>query len=207
MKTENVSKSMLRRLPMYLDYLKGLPDEDCNISATAIANSLGLGDVQVRKDLARISTRGRRRTGRSKEQLIRDIEQCVGADLTRSVIVGAGMLGQALLDYGDAEASGLDVMACFDWNPLARETENGKPIYSMNTLESFCRGNEVRLGIIAVPAERAQDVCDGLVACGIEAIWNFAPIHLKVPKGVLLHTENFAVSISSLRMQLRGMEL
>ena len=87
------SKKLLKRLPIYLNHLKSMPEETRNISATALANALGLGDVQVRKDLAKVSHAGRRRTGRSKEQLIMDIENYL--DLvthTGTVIVGAGKL-------------------------------------------------------------------------------------------------------------------
>ena len=208
MESVKISRTLLKRLPVYLDHLKALPEEDCNISATAIANALGLGDVQVRKDLAKISNEGRRRTGRSKDQLIRDIEKYLDCtSTTTTIIVGAGTLGQALLDYSGFESSGLNVMACFDLNPVEKKSESGKPIYSMNRLETFCKCYDVRIGIIAVPPENAQAVCDGLVACGIQAIWNFAPTHLKVPQGVVLQSENFAVSVSSLRMQLKNQEL
>lgn len=207
MDSTKISRTLLRRLPLYLNYLKSLPGEDCNISATAIAGALGLGDVQVRKDLAKISNEGRRRTGRSRDQLIRDIEKYLDCtSSTTSIIVGAGSLGQALLDYHGFDASGLHVMACFDTNPGVKKSESGKPIYSMNRLESFCKCYDVRIGIIAVPAERAQAVCDGLVACGIQAIWNFAPVNLKVPQGVILQTENLSVSLNTLRMQLKNRE-
>lgn len=206
MESVRISRTLLKRLPIYLNHLKSLPEPDCNISATAIAAALGLGHVQVRKDLAKVSSEGRRRTGRSKDQLIRDIEKYLDADSTTSVIIGAGSLGQALLDYSCFEESGLNVLACFDRNPPAKQTETGKPIYSINRLETFCKCYDVRLGIIAVPAENAQEVCDELVACGIEAIWNFAPVPLKVPAGIVVQNENFAVSISTLRMQLKNAE-
>lgn len=207
MESIKVSKTLMRRLPLYLNYLRSLPGADCNISATSIANALGLGDVQVRKDLAKIAGVGRRRTGRSRDQLIRNIEDVLGcATDATSIIVGAGTLGEALLDYSGFDSSGVNVMACFDLNPTKKQAQNGKPIYSINRLESFCKHYDVRIGIIAVPTEMAQSVCDGLIACGIQAIWNFSPIQLKVPKGVILQSENLAVSGSSLRMQLKDME-
>ena len=74
METVKISRTLLKRLPIYLDHLKNLPVEVDNISATTIARNLGLGHVLVRKDLAKVSIEGRRRTGRSRKQLIRDIE-------------------------------------------------------------------------------------------------------------------------------------
>jgi len=201
--TVKISKKLLKRLPVYLAHLKSLP-ENCNVSATSMAKALGLGDVQVRKDLAKVSEAGRRRTGRERERLIQDIEEYLDfAAETGTIIVGAGKLGRALLDYTGFEESGLNVMAGFDAHPCAEHSEIGKPIYPMNRLESFCRHYDVHIGIIAVPAESAQRVCDTLVGCGITAIWNFAPVHLKVPEHVVVQSENLAVSLTALRMQMK----
>lgn len=207
MEPNPVSKKLLKRLPVYLNHLKTLPENLENVSATAIANALGLGDVQVRKDLAKVSHKGRRRTGRSREQLIRDIEEYLDvASTTGTIIVGAGKLGQALLDYGGFEESGLSILAGFDLNPPAEKSETGKPIYPMTRLEAFCRHYDVHIGVITVPAESAQKVCDTLVSCGIRAIWNFAPVHLKVPDHVVVQSENLAVSLTSLRLQIQPRE-
>lgn len=204
MEPVKISRTLLKRLPIYLNYLKTMPGQDCNVSATAIANALGLGHVQVRKDLAKISIEGRRRTGRSRDQLIRDIEKYLDfTSATTTIVVGGGPLGQALLDYTGFAHSGLNVMACFDPNPAVKRSGAGKPIYSMNRLASFCKCYDVRIGIIAVPAESAQEVCDHLVACGVKAIWNFAPVHLRVPDSVVVQSENLAASFAALCMRLK----
>jgi redox-sensing transcriptional repressor len=204
MEPKKISKKMLKRLPVYLEYLKSLPEHSNHVSATSIAKALGLGDVQVRKDLAKISNAGRRRTGRSREQLIQDIERYLDlATQIGIVIVGAGKLGQTLLNYSGFEESGLTILAAFDLMPAAEQTETGKPIYPMNRLESFCRSHDIRIGIIAVPADNAQEVCNTLVSCGIKAIWNFAPVILKVPDSVIVQSENLAVSLTALRLQVK----
>ena len=204
METVKISKKLLKRLPVYLAHLKSLP-ANSNVSATSMAKALGLGDVQVRKDLAKVSAAGRRRTGRDRERLIQDIEEYLDfAAETGTIIIGAGKLGRALLDYTGFEESGLNVMAGFDVQPCAEHSEIGKPIYPMSRLESFCRHYDVHIGIIAVPAESAQQVCDTLVACGITAIWNFAPVHLKVPEHVVVQSENLAVSLAALRVQMKN---
>ena len=205
MESNQISRKLLKRLPIYLNYLKSLPGEDQNISATAIAAALGLGHVQVRKDLAKVAHEGRRRTGRSRDQLIRDIESYLDfMTATSTIIVGTGTLGQVLLDYSGFEESGLNIMAGFDSQPTMKKSESGKPIYAMSRLSAFCKYYDVRIGIIAVPAEEAQAVCDDLIACGIQAIWNFTPVHLKVPKNVVIQSQDMSVSINTLRMQLRS---
>lgn len=204
MQLTNVSREQLKRLPIYLDYLKSLPEDSEIISATAIAKALGLGDVQVRKDLAKVSCAGRRGTGRSREELLQDIEGYLDlATKTGAVVVGAGKLGCALLDYTGFEKQGLNILAGFDIAPGTGRTESGKPVYPMNRLAAFCRHYDVLTGIIAVPADSAQQACDSLVACGVRAIWNFAPAYLKVPDHVALQSENPAVSLTALRMQIQ----
>ena len=207
MESKSVSKTLLRRLPLYLSHLKSLPENTPNISATALAKALGLGDVLVRKDLAKVSSGGRRKTGYLRENLIRDIEDYLDINTTTAaVIVGAGKLGRALLDYSGFENSGMELLAAFDIRPETQKTQGGKPIYPVDELEEFCRENGVRIGIITVPGDYAQQVCDRLVACGIRGIWNFAPVQLAVPEGITVQSENLAVSLTALRMHLKNQD-
>lgn len=204
MEPNKLSRKLMHRLPIYLNYLKNLPAHSENISATVMAKALGLGEVQVRKDLAKIAHTGRRRIGRNRELLIQDIEAYLdSAADTGTILVGAGKLGQALLDYSGFEEFGLNVMAGFDILPGKKQSDSGKPIYPMSRLESFCKCYDVHIGIITVPADSAQAVCDTLVSCGIKAIWNFSPVYLKVPEHISVQSENLAISLSSLRLQLQ----
>ncbi len=205
MERKEISKSVLKRLPGYLAHLKNLPEDTAYISATTLANALGMGEVQVRKDLAMVSEGGRPKIGYLRERLIEDISQFLGYDnTTDAILVGAGKLGQALLGYSGFEAYGLNVLAAFDANPSVQQTEEGKPIYPMEQLEHFCHSNNVLMGIITVPAQYAQSVCDKLIACGIKAIWNFAPTHLDVPENILVQNENMATSLAVLSMHLQA---
>ena len=206
MKRKNISKAVLKRLPGYVSYLRSIPEgESVYISATALANALGMGEVQVRKDLAMVSDGGRPKVGYHRESLIEDIEQFLGYDnTTDAVLIGAGKLGQALLGYVGFEAYGLNILAAFDAEPALDKTAEGKPIYPMNQLQSFCKGNKVLMGIITVPAACAQSVCDQLIQCGIKAIWNFAPTHLEVPQNILVQNENMATSLAVLSMHLQA---
>jgi redox-sensing transcriptional repressor len=206
MQHKEISKSVLKRLPGYLAYLKSIPEGSSpNISATALANALGMGEVQVRKDLAMVSDGGRPKIGYLRERLIEDIEQFLGYDnTTDAVLIGAGKLGQALLDYRGFEAYGLNILAAFDINPQINCTDTGKPIEHIDKLENFCRTHKVLMGIITVPAPQAQAVCDQLIACGIKAIWNFANVHLEVPANILVQNENMATSLAVLSMHLQA---
>ena len=206
MERKEISKSVLKRLPGYLAYLKGIVDTTTPyISATGIANALGMGEVQVRKDLALVSNGGRPKVGYPREKLIEDIEQFLGYDnTTDAVLIGAGKLGQALLGYNGFAAYGLNILAAFDAAPATDRTEDGKPIYHIQQMQSFFSAHKVLMGIITVPAPYAQDVCDQLIHCGIKAIWNFAPVHLEVPDGILVQNENMATSLAVLPMHLQA---
>lgn len=199
-----ISRQTLQRLPLYLNYLKALPPGVGTTSATALAQAMGLGDVQVRKDLAAVSDRGRPKVGYETVGLIHDIEEFLGYDNADSaVIVGAGNLGRALLSYEGFSTYGLDVVAAFDadYTKLGAEP-GGKQIFPISRLGELCQRMKVKIGVITVPAAAAQDVCDTMIAAGVLAIWNFAPVHLVVPEGVLVQNENMAVSLAVLSQHL-----
>ncbi len=209
MTVSTISQPTLRRLPRYLSYLKSLgPDAPEYISATGIAEALGLGQVQVRKDLAQVSSSGRPKVGYVTIQLINEIESFLGYNNVHdAVLVGAGRLGRALMGYDGFKSYGLNILAAFDSNAdCIGTTESGKQIFSMERLGDICRRLGVHIGIITVPADQAQAVCDALVEAGIKAIWNFAPIHLYVPDGVLVQTENMAASLAMLSKHLAEAE-
>ena len=198
----SIPKATLGRLPQYLEYLRSLPEIRRTISATAIAKALSLGDVQVRKDLAVVSGAGKPKIGYETDKLITDIESHLGYErLTNAVLVGAGKLGRALLDYDGFEDFGVKIVAGFDCNETVL-TKGTKDILPIRDIEVYCREHDVKLGIITVGQGSAQDVCDKLVESGIKAIWNFAPVTLKVPNGVLLRQENLALSLAYLKGQI-----
>ena len=187
---KEISRATLKRLPTYLAYLKAMPDSSgVNISATALAAGLHMGEVQVRKDLALVSSGGRPKIGYNRAALIADIEQFLGYSNTNdAVLIGAGKLGRALLGYSGFAEYGLNIVAAFDENDaIIGTSKSGKPIMHLS-----------RLGIITVPAEQAQSVCDLLISNGILAIWNFAPKHLNVPDHILVQNENMAASLALL---------
>lgn len=205
MNRQSIPKATLGRLPQYLQYLKKDPADRCDtISAAAIARGLSLGDVQVRKDLAMVSGAGKPKVGYDRMELIDTLECCLGyKKLTKAVLVGAGKLGRALLDYDGFEEFGVKIIAGFDCNEQALQPEkNAKLILPITELADYCAENEVKLGVITVGQGSAQEVCDKMVASGISAIWNFAPCELTVPRGVILKQENLGLSLAHLNFTL-----
>lgn len=205
--TQEISKFVLRRLPIYLAYMKTLSDDDyMYISATSIAIALNMGEVQVRKDLALVSNNGKPKVGYHRKSLIEELEHFLGYDYTdNAVLVGAGKLGQALMAYSGFREYGLDILAAFDVDPSLDKTDCGKPVFPMEQLPEYIRANKIRIGIITVPEEQAQNVCDLLVDCGVRAIWNFAPVRLEVPKRILLQNENLASSLAVISMHMQAL--
>lgn len=197
------SRPLLKRLPIYLNYLKNYSND--RISSRMLAEALGLGEVLVRKDLSTVSNGGRKKIGHDREQLIADIERFLNLNnATDAVLIGAGKLGQALMGYSGFEEYGLNIVSAFDIGSVTKRTADGNTIYPMSKLNSFCRRNNIRMGIIAVPSDQAQLACYALVDAGIVAIWNFAPIHLDIPENILVQNENLAASLAGLRMSLES---
>lgn len=204
MRVVPVSKATLGRLPGYLNLLRNMsPDKVPYISATTISKELNLGEVQVRKDLAAVSGEGKPRLGYATEELIKKLEDCLGYnELTDAVLVGAGKLGGALLQYEGFERFGVEIIAAFDKNEKAINLNSKIEILPMNQFESFCKEHDIHIGIITVVEESAQEVCNQMIKSGITAIWNFAPCKLQVPDGILLQNENLALSLAHLSNQL-----
>ena len=198
-----VSKATLGRLPHYLQHLRTVfKNNDEYISATSIAKSLALGEVQVRKDLNSVSGAGKPKIGYEVEELIKSIEKVLGFDnLTNAVLVGAGQLGKALLNYEGFEEFGVRIMAGFDIE-AKKQTSNQKQILPMEEFSKFCKENNIKIGIISVNKESSQQICDLMIENGISAIWNFSPVKLNVPEGILLQQENLALSLAHLNNQL-----
>ena len=195
-----VMKSTLSRLPMYYYYLleKSKQGEDY-VSSTAIAETLSLNPVQVRKDLASISTvRGKPNHGFLTMQLMADLREYMGYDHDdEAVMVGVGRLGSALMHYDGFEHCGVNIVAGFDTDPEKVGTVvNDKPVLDMAKMPSLLKRLGVQIAILAVPLEVAQTVADQLIAAGVRAIWNWSPTLLNVPDGVVVKNENVAATLA-----------
>lgn len=199
-----VTKATLGRLPHYLQFLRELSvDEVPYISATVIAKQLSLGEVQVRKDLNSVSGAGKPKVGYKTVDLIKSLESYLGqGNMTNAVLVGAGKLGKALLEFDDFEDYGVKITAAFDCNETAIRYNRSIEILPMKEFDGFCKANNIQIGIITVGAGSAQAVCNKMIESGISAIWNFAPCSLEVPDGILLKQERLALSLAYLNNKL-----
>ena len=198
----NLSKQALKRLPMYMSYLKSVEETTEYISSSAVAKALDLNDVQVRKDLAAVcKTAGIPKRGFLVQDLVDGISDFLGyEERTDAILVGAGNLGMALMSYKGFERYGIKIAAAFD---TRSEVIDNKRVFNISQLPEKCKKLKVKIGIITVPAHEAQNVCDILVESGIMGIWNFSPVHLKAPEDILVQNENMASSLTVLSNHLR----
>lgn len=174
----------VRRLPLYLRFLKQLRDRGRQVvSCTHIARELGLVSTQVRKDFAITGIVGKPKVGYDVPALITAIEDFLGWNQSRDAfVVGAGSLGSALMGYEGFPEYGLHITAAFDNDPQkVGRVIHGKEVYPLESLSDMVERLHVLVAILTVPARVAQDVANLLVLSGIRAIWNYAPVTLEVP--------------------------
>lgn len=197
----------LRRLPLYYHYLKSVAAKGREyISCTHIGNDLNLDSTQVRKDLAFTGIRGLPKVGYKIDVLIKAIEDFFGYNRTdEAFLVGVGNLGRALLGYKGFDRYGFKIVAAFDsdQNLLGKKIQ-GIEILPISKLEGLCRRMQVKIAVLTVPENAAQDVTDILLKGGIKGIWNFAPISLKVPEDVIVENETIASGLAVLTKKLQA---
>ena len=191
-----ISKATLGRLPIYLKYLRSLAPSHTEISATAMAKALSLGEVQVRKDLASVCGTGKPKIGYRVSELTSCMEAVLSEKSPReAVIVGAGKLGTALLGYGGFAEYGIRILKAFDTDP----GKYGQNVLPLDELRGYCALHQIELGILTVPPFAAQEAADEMVRSGIRAIWCFSSSHLCVPDDVTVQYEDLALSLAHLR--------
>ncbi len=205
MKTRQTPVPTMRRLPHYLHFLSRQLESGINqISSTIIANELSLDPTQVRKDLEYTGVKGKPKTGFKVEELINAIRKFLEWDNPReAVLVGVGNLGMAMLGYKRFKNYGLNFVAGFDTDlqKIGREI-NGVKIYSLNHIPKLTQELGIKIGVLTVPAPSAQEVADLLVEGGVTAIWNFAPISIRVPENIVVENAQFTESLASLSRKM-----
>lgn len=202
----DIPEFSLQRMPIYLNYLRSLPDDGtCGyISSGAIAQALGFGEVLVRKDLAYTCCAGRPKVGYPRAELIAALENflCVN-DKKCAVLVGAGGLGSALLSYGGFAHYGIELSCAFDTDRAKIGTLiGGKHVYSVDIMGEKCAECGATLAIIAVPAAAAQQTAEELVSAGIKAILNFAPVQINAGEDIKVINIDVAANLAILASML-----
>ncbi|MFH1375028.1 MAG: redox-sensing transcriptional repressor Rex [bacterium] len=196
-----ISESTIHRLSLYYRALSLLEKEDFEtVSSKELAKREKLTPAQVRKDLSFFGSFGTRGLGYPVKDLRTRIASILGIDrVWRVALVGIGNIGSALVSYKEFQKQGFQIIKLFD-NDQRKIGSNHKGIIisDINDLASEIKKKKLEMVVIAVPASAAQKACDLAVTAGIKAILNFAPINLKVPKDVILRTENMAMEIEYL---------
>ena len=200
------SAPLIRRLPEYHSYLESVQVQGLStISSTAIAQHLNIDPIVVRKDLEAVGAVGRPKIGFVVADLIQAIHTYMGwGNLDELVIAGCGSLGSALIGYSGFEKRGFRIVAGFDRDPDKNGREiNGVMVFPIKKMVNLVKRLHVEIGIIAVPAEAAQEVADMMVEAGVKGLWNFSPCALKVPRSVVVQQEDL---IASLVILQKGMK-
>jgi redox-sensing transcriptional repressor len=195
----------VRRLSLYLRQLETFKRKDRRtISSKQLGESLNLTDAQVRKDLAYFGQFGHPGIGYRVEDLIAQVKKILGTDKVWSVLlVGAGNLGRALTAYKGFNAKGFRLTNVFDVSPqLVGKKVGPFTIQPMTELELTIQKEQIRMAMIAVPADNAQEVVDNLVAAGIRGILNFAPTSVNVPPHIALNAVDLSVQLEQLSFQV-----
>jgi redox-sensing transcriptional repressor len=195
----------LRRLARYLDLLHKLQkDGQITVSSTQIGSEMSSDPTQVRKDIEYTGIIGKPKTGYIITELIYSIETFFNwNNVSDAFLVGAGNLGRAILGYEHFKKYGLNIVTAFDVSPDLIGTEiNNIPILDLEKLTNLAQRMKIHIGVITTPVECAQEVADKMVEGGIKAIWNFAPVHLKTPEGIIVEHTHLTQSLAVLTKNL-----
>lgn len=212
MRWKKISDAVIRRLPLYLRVLDELANDPNTqlISSQDLGVRAGVGPALVRKDLAWFGEFGKQGVGYEVKFLRDELRRILNLDSEIKIaIVGAGSLGAAFARYAhkryaDDSSFNLNVVALFDNDPGKVGTEiDGIPVYSANEMQERVRELQIHMAIIAVPSEQAQTTADRLVAAGVKAILNFAPVKINVPEGVHLASADLSLELQRLAYYLR----
>ena len=185
----HVSDAVIRRLPGYYRHLRELEEEGAvQISSQELGERMHLTASQIRQDINCFGGFGRQGYGYPVKELKEKLGEILGIDRKhRMVIIGAGRIGLAVANYASFSREGFETVAMFDTDP-DKDCGNGKkvPVYSIDELEKRVPELDVSIAVLALPAQAAQETLDRLYACGVRAIWNFAPLDLKHPEDMEL---------------------
>lgn len=195
-----IPKKSIYRLSLYHRCLTKLTENGHEtVSSSALAKAAGVKASQLRRDISHVGQFGTRGLGYQVEELRLAIREALGREHLQPVIlVGAGNLGSALLRYGGFQKEGFEVVAAFDAVPEAvLKKEIGVALYGVEKMEGFIAKHGVKLAILCVPAENAQEVANELVLAGVQGILNFSPSVLQVPEKVTVNNVDLALELEN----------
>lgn len=204
---KDVPQPTIERLVIYYRYLKKLVaiDEEKVIPSLKLGKSVGVSAAQVRKDLSYFGEFGCKGVGYNVRTLKLCLERILGFNKSWPIIlVGAGNLGRALVNYHGFKMMGFHIVEIFDCdlNKIGNRV-GGLTVRSTKEIATFVNEKNIKIAVVAVPADEAQIVAEKLVDSGIKAIWNFAPVILKMNKDVIVYYEDMACSLVSLAYRLQ----
>jgi redox-sensing transcriptional repressor len=200
-----IADSTVRRLSLYLRFLEQATTQGrATISSGELAKLGGTTSAQVRKDLSFFGSFGKRGLGYAVPELAIKIQGILGLKRAyRVVLVGAGKMGGALVQYQGFRQRGFNIVAIYDQDARKIGSRwNGLVVRDVKHLEPDLKKEPIDIAIVATPADSAQEVVDRLVRSGVRAILNFAPVPLAVPIGVEVKTVNMALELETLSYAL-----
>jgi len=204
-----IPEVVIERLPVYARALAAIQARGLEVvSSQDLGDQLGVTPAQIRKDLSYFGRFGKQGRGYNVNRLMEELRQILGLDRTWAmVLIGVGQLGRAILQYGGFAPQGFHVLAAFDANPeQVGERIGSLHVRDVSELGSVLRATHVDIGIVAVPATHAQQVIDTLVAGGVKAILNYAPIAPQVPVDVHIRQIDPVLALQSMTYYLKGSE-
>ena len=203
-----VNKNCVIRLSRYKNALYRLKALGfVKVFSDNLADALGILPSQVRKDFSLFGLTGNKRGGYQIEELITKINNILGKDqIQKVIIVGAGNIGTALMKYKGFEKEGMKIMGCFDADSTKFNRQAPIPVLPIEELEGFVQGNNIRIGIIAVPEMAAPQVLDLMLEAGIKGILNFAPIRLKGTEDCVINNINIELELENVIYYVNALE-
>ena len=200
MRYGRIPDETIRRLPIYLRGLLFLSERDLKSkSSDKLADFIGINPGQIRKDFSYFGNFGRRGVGYNIEKLEKEIKRILKLNkVQKAALIGVGNLGSAILAYPGFGIYGFKVAVAFDNNPkkVGRKIKD----ISIESVSKLCtlKQRKIKLAIIAVPRQAAQETADKLVKTGIKGILNFSPCYISVPKKVKIITLDMAMDLARL---------
>jgi redox-sensing transcriptional repressor len=208
-KTDKVPEPTLRRLPWYLSVCRLLKAQgETFVSSTRLSKETNIVASQIAKDLSFVDIVGRTRVGYEIDNLLEVLEAFLGfTSIHKAFLFGAGRLGGPLLNDSGLKQFGLEIVAAFDSNPrLVGHSISGIPVYHISDLEKIIRRHPVKIGILTVPINNAQEAADKMVVWGIKAIWNFTPLRIRVPDDIVVQNTSLYAHLSLMFNRLDSIE-